>query len=65
MNPYLYVGGNPLRNVDPSGLTWASNSNYFWEWVFGRGANNRAYGPNDVETQEIEKSVAAQKMREA
>jgi RHS repeat-associated protein len=65
INTYAYVGGNPISNSDPLGLTYVTNWNYFWSWIFGAGSNDRTYGPNDVETQEMEQSVAAQRMRDA
>jgi len=64
MNLYIYVGNNPLNLTDPMGLTWKSNWNFFWDWVLGRENRNRSYGPDDIETQEMMRSVAAQKMRE-
>jgi hypothetical protein len=60
---YSYVNNNPISFADPSGLTLRSNWNYFWDWALGNGPSNRSYGPNDVETQEMEQSVAAQQMR--
>jgi len=54
INLFAYVRGNPLRWVDPFGLTWGSNISYFFSWLLGLGnSNTRNYGPSDIETQEM------------
>lgn len=54
---------NPINLVDPSGLTAQSNWNFFWDWVLGQGPRTRNYGPNDIETQEMESSKGAEVIR--
>jgi len=64
-NFYGYVANNPVVLTDPSGLTWGSNWQYFWDWALGRGKKNRNYGPNDQETWEMMFSPGADKVRDA
>src|SRR5437868_6962724 len=64
-NFYPYVLNSPLNFVDPSGRTWQTNWNFFWDWVRGQGERTREYGPNDVETQEMENSPGAEVVRNA
>jgi RHS repeat-associated protein len=63
INQFTYVGNNPVNFVDPLGLTWESNWNFFWDWVFERGPAQRYYGPNTTETQEMMRSPGATNMR--
>lgn len=49
--------------TDPSGLTWQSNWNFFWDWALGSGPRERFYGPNDIETQEMEQGAGADVLR--
>jgi len=55
---------SPSNLIDPSGLTWQTNWNFFWDWALGRGPRRRNYGPSDTETQEMENSPGAGKIRE-
>jgi hypothetical protein len=63
INLFTYVQGNPLRWIDPFGLTLETNWNFFWDWVFEGGPDQRFYGPNTIETQEMMDSPGADKMR--
>ncbi len=53
-----------MRWVDPLGLTWETNWNFFWDWALGQGSNTRTYGPSDIETQEMKDSLGVQKLRD-
>ena len=64
-NLYGYVANNPAILTDPSGQSWGSNWNYFWDWVRGHGQKNRNYGLNDQETWELMFSPGAEKVRDA
>jgi hypothetical protein len=63
VNLYVYVGNNPVNYSDPSGLTWSSNLGFLWDWASGGGSNNRFYGPNTVETREMQNSPGANALR--
>lgn len=63
INLYAFVGANPISNIDPRGLTWGTNTSFFFQWIFGIGPRTRNYGPNDVETQEMEQGAGADVLR--
>jgi RHS repeat-associated protein len=65
VNLMAYVGNQPVNGIDPLGLTWSSNWNFFLDWAGGGGSNNRSYGPNTVETQEMQNSSGASALRNA
>jgi RHS repeat-associated protein len=64
-NAYVYVRNSPTLLTDPLGLTWQTNWNYFWQWVFGLGDTTRTYGPNSVELQEMQSSTGADFLRQS
>jgi RHS repeat-associated protein len=64
-NFYAYVANDPLSWRDPLGLTWETNALFLRDFLTGGGATRRQYGPGEVETTEMQQSVAAQKMRDA
>jgi RHS repeat-associated protein len=63
VNLYDYVGGEPASRVDPQGLTWKSNSNFFWSWALGLGKNKRSYGPGTIESIEMQNSIPGAMLR--
>jgi RHS repeat-associated protein len=65
INTYAYTGDSPVNRYDSLGLSWGSNWNYFWDWSLGAGEANRNYGQGELETREMQASIAAQKMRDA
>lgn len=65
VNLHAYVANSPVGRRDPLGLTWATNGRFLADFFTGGGATNRQYGPGDIETTEMQQSVAAQKMRAA
>jgi RHS repeat-associated protein len=65
LNLYAYVGNILVNEIDPLGLTWGSNWNFFWDWALGRGQRNRNYGPNSTETQEMQDSPGGNALRDA
>jgi hypothetical protein len=62
-NLYRGMGNNAVNNIDPDGLTWESNWRFFKDWAGGEGSNNRTYGPNTVENQEMQGSPGADALR--
>jgi RHS repeat-associated protein len=64
LNLFQFVGNDPINNVDPLGLTYVSNWNYFWSWAFGAGSGVRNYNISDVETQEMMNSPGVNKLRD-
>jgi len=64
-NLYGYVLNDPINLADPWGLTWASNLSFLKDFLTGGGSNDRFYGPGDVETEEMQNSLGAQKLRDA
>jgi uncharacterized protein RhaS with RHS repeats len=64
LNTYGYVGANPIRYIDPYGLTCSSNYEFFTDWWFQRGAASRNYSTAAVENAEMRHSSGADFMRE-
>jgi len=63
-NLYEYVGGNPIRYVDPSGLTWQESLNYFWHWLIGQKMPNY-FGPKSNQVQDMKDAPGVRMAREA
>jgi len=63
LNTYSYVGSNPIRHIDPYGLTCQTNWDFFTDWWFERGSPNRKYPPGGPENQEMQNSAPADYMR--
>lgn len=55
---------SPINFIDPLGLTYQSNWNFFWDWALGTGQRIRNYGPGDVETHEIQNSIGTDLLRQ-
>jgi len=65
VNLYAYVGNNSIMRTDPTGLTWATNANFLYDFLTGSGISNRFYGPDTIENQEIQCSPGAAVLRDA
>jgi RHS repeat-associated protein len=66
VNLYAYAMNSPTNFFDSSGLTRQTNGDFFWDWALGTrygGGRYRNYGPNDIETQEMEESYGATALR--
>ena len=55
-NIYTYVSDNPLRYVDPLGLTWADDARMFWGWVSGSAPPMTVYGPGTNQSKDMMQS---------
>lgn len=64
VNLYPYVRNSPINLIDPSGLTWQSNWNFFWDFALGIEPRTRDYGSNDIQTQEMKNSIGVNKLRQ-
>lgn len=65
INLFNYTDSNPINRTDPLGLTWSSNGSFLSGWMTGGGSNNRFYGPNTIETQEMRNSPGGAALRNA
>jgi RHS repeat-associated protein len=64
-NLYAICENNLVNRFDLLGNTWKTNWEFFWDWVFEQGEENRVYGTGDVELEEMQSSPGAQQMRSA
>jgi RHS repeat-associated protein len=64
INLFGFAENDPPNEVDPFGLTLTTNWKFFSDWVTGGGQANRYYGPNAIETQEMENSPGANMLRD-
>jgi RHS repeat-associated protein len=62
-NFYSYVGNGPSGRVDPTGTSYYSNVAFLFNFVTGRGADSREYGPQNWETVEMADSPGVRKLR--
>jgi len=63
LNLYAICENNLLDRFDPTGETWTTNWEFFWDWVLERGEENRIYGTGTVELEEMQSSPGAKHMR--
>jgi RHS repeat-associated protein len=63
VNLYDYVANDPAIRIDPLGLTWRTNWNFFWSWVFGTGSNTRYYPNGSTESNEMQNSIPGSMLR--
>ena len=66
LNAYQYCASNPTNLTDPMGLTYKTNLIFLKDFLTGEGeeGNNRVYGFDAVQTQEMASSPGVNKMRD-
>jgi hypothetical protein len=57
------VRGNPIDRVDPTGQSASTNTIFLWDWLTGGGGTTPFYDSSSPQTQELQNSIGAQKLK--
>jgi RHS repeat-associated protein len=64
-NLYRYADNDPSNEIDPDGLSLASNATFLWDWFWGNGDRVRTYDPDSPQGRDMITSPGANRLRNA
>ena len=64
LNTFGYVGGNPVSQFDPLGLSWSNSASMTWGWLSGTGPSNMIFGPGSDPVGEMKNADGVQAARD-